>query len=97
MIKDYIASCEPCGKRKRQYGKAKAPLQIIPVGMAWDKIGIDFCSPYKKTRAGNTYIIAFIDYRTKWVEARATPSTDSSITARALYDLVIQGTDAPTK
>ena len=97
IIKDYVGTCEACAKRKRQYRRNKAPLQVIPVGLAWDKVGIDFCGPYKKTKSGNTHIIAFIDYRSKWVEARATPSTDSTVTAKALYELIITRHGCPNE
>jgi hypothetical protein len=49
------------------------PLQPIPVGKPFSKIGIDIVGPLPLTDNGNKYIVVATDYMTKWPEARAIP------------------------
>ena len=91
MIKDYIASCEVCSKRKRSYGKKEpGKEQVIPVRLAFKTIENDYCGPYPTTSKGNKHIIVSIDYREKWVETKDTPNTYSTTTAKALFELIIK-------
>ena len=78
QIKDWCATCEPCLKRKINFGQKLPPLTPIPIGIAWDRVGMDLLGPMTLTKAGNRHIVVFSDYRTKWVEAQALPSTEAS-------------------
>ena len=47
------------------------------------------------TKSGNKYIIVFSDYRTKWPEAAALPSTEAPLIARQFFNLIIARHGAP--
>ena len=44
--------------------KVKPPLTLIPVGGAFDRVGVDILQ-LPKTRRGNRYAVVFVDYLTK--------------------------------
>ena len=66
-IKEYIRACDVCQRRGRK--RNPEPLQPIPVGGPFEKIGIDFVGSLPRTPRENKYIIVATDYFTKWPEA----------------------------
>ena len=52
------------------------PLQRILVVQIFDLWGIDFMGPFPSS-FGNKYILLFVDYVSKWVEAIACPINDA--------------------
>ena len=57
------------------------PLQPQVVVTPFDKWGIDFVSPIEPSSHGKLYILVFIDYATKWIEAQAiTHAKDHKVT-----------------
>lgn len=86
-IKAYIKGCDNCQRRGRK--RNKQPLQPIPVGKPFEKIGIDFVGPLPRTQRGNKYIIVATDYLTKWPEARAVSEATAVKAANFIYDEII--------
>ena len=95
QIKDWCATCEPCLKRKRNFGQKVAPLNPIPIGHAFERVGVDCLGPMTPTESGNKYIVVFSDYRTKWVEAQALPSIEASRIAQVFFNLIITRHGSP--
>ena len=81
------ASCIPCASVKGHGQKGKPPLVSIPVGGAFDYIGMDFVE-LDKTKDGKKYALVFQDYLSKWPEVYALPDHKAEIVARCLLDLV---------
>jgi len=52
------------------------PLHSIYVCQSFDVWGVDFMGPFPPSR-GYTYILLFVDYVSKWVEAVATRIVDA--------------------
>ncbi|GJX58211.1 reverse transcriptase domain-containing protein [Tanacetum coccineum] len=69
---DITASPSPQGKSSRD----KAPQNYIQVCKIFDVWGIDFMGPFPSSNR-NKYILVAIDYVSKWVEARAFPTSDA--------------------
>ena len=61
------ASCIPCVSVKGQGQKGRPLLVSIPVGGAFDCIGMDLVE-MDKTKDGNKYELVFQDYLSKWPE-----------------------------
>ena len=62
----------------------KLPLMPIPVGGPFHRVGVDIMELPLMVH-GNKYVIVFVDYLTKWVEAF--PSKDQ--TSKTIADLLI--------
>ena len=81
------ASCIPCANVKGQEKKGKPPLVSIPVGGAFDCIGMDIVE-LDKTRDGNRYALVFQGYLSKWPEVYALPDHKAETMAGCLLDLI---------
>jgi Integrase zinc binding domain/Integrase core domain len=86
-IKDYIRSCDSCQRRGRK--RNVEPLQPIPVGEPFSKMGIDIVGPLPLTDNGNKYIVVATDYMTKWPEARAIPQATAKQVASFIFEDII--------
>ena len=67
----------------------------IPIGLAFDRVAVDLLGPLPLTKSGNKHIVIFADYRTKWVEGAALPSTEASRIAQVFFDLIISRHSCP--
>ncbi len=68
--------------------RAKPPLRSIPVGGPFERVGVDIME-LPLTLQGNRYVLVFLDYLTKWVEAYPLRDQTSETVARVLVDGVI--------
>lgn len=92
MLKDtkrYVKTCLDCQTRKSPKVAPSGLLQPIPVGMPFERLGIDVLGPFTKTDRGNVYIIVTMDYATKWAEAKAVPSATAEETAQFIINQII--------
>nr|GEU85752.1 reverse transcriptase domain-containing protein [Tanacetum cinerariifolium] len=62
------------------------PQNSIQVYKIFDVWGIDFMGPFPSSR-GNKYILAAVDYLSKWVEAKALPTHDARVICKFLKNL----------
>ncbi|GKB28932.1 reverse transcriptase domain-containing protein [Tanacetum coccineum] len=62
------------------------PQNAIQVCEIFDVWGIDFMGPFPFSR-GNKYILVAVDYLSKWVEAKASPTNDAKIVVMFLKSL----------
>ena len=66
----------------------KPPLMPVPVGGPFTQVGVDIME-LPLTVHGNRYVIVFLDYLTKWVEAYAPPDQTSKTIATLLVNEVV--------
>ena len=95
-IHKYCRSCLTCAAYKGTGQRHKAPLQPIPVGEPFDRVEVDILEMPQTTR-GTRYIIVFVEYLTKWVEAYASPDQTSETIARLLVDCVVYRHGVPSQ
>ena len=94
-IHSWCRACEVCASR--QVGKPIKPyLTPIPVGGAFDRIGVDIIK-FPCSRTGMTYAVVFVDYLTKWPEVFATADQTSPTIARLLVEEVITRHGVPSE
>src|SRR5947199_1613985 len=86
-IKGYVKSCDTC-QRRGQKGE-KSYLNPIEVREPFERIGIDFVGPLKKTRRGNRYILVITDYLTKWLEAKVMKDAMATNVVKFIYEVII--------
>ena len=85
-VADYITSCLDCNTGKTHFRKTRTKLRrnIVP-RRPFDVWGIDVVGPFKESKAGNKWIVVFVDHYSRWVEAFATKDH----TAETIVDLLI--------
>src|ERR1700720_3861665 len=88
-LKEWIKSCPDCGGRKNPQQNIMPKAKIV-VSKAWDCVGVDVLGPFPKSDRGNVYVIIFIDYLTRWVEAFAIPNQTAITCATKLVEEIIR-------
>ena len=66
----FCRGCLVCASRKSTGRSIRPPLTPIPVGGPFHRVGVDILQ-LPLTTEGNRYVVCFVDYLTKWVEAFA--------------------------
>ena len=87
-VRRYCWSCLTCTSRKGTGRKIHPPLQPIPVGGLFHRVGVDILQ-LPQTTSGNRYVVVFVDYLTKWPEAFAIPDQRADTIARLLCEQII--------
>lgn len=88
-IVNWIKSCDKCCERKAHQPKIKAPLQRIPIAeFPFEKVSFDIVGPLPITLKGNKYMVTFIDYFTRFVEAFPIPVADGEHIADVLMQFI---------
>ncbi|KRX76089.1 Transposon Tf2-9 polyprotein [Trichinella sp. T6] len=85
-VEDWCRTCDACASRKAPQAKARAPMQIQPVGYPFQRIGVDVLGPLEETKRGNRYLLVICDYFTKWPEAFPMPDAEATTIARHLVN-----------
>ena len=87
----HCRSCLTCAAYQGTGRKIRPPLQPIPVGAAFDILEMPV------TVRENRYVIVFVDYLTKWVEAYPAEDQSSEMIARLLVDNVVSRHGVPSQ
>ena len=87
-VHHFCRSCLVCASRKGPGRSFRPPLTPIPVGGPFHRIGVDVLQ-LPLTANGNRYVVCFVDYLTKWVEAFAVSDQRAETIAKLLVDHVI--------
>ena len=80
---EYCQCCERCqqtGGISRRDEMPQVPIVICEIFDVW---GMDFMGPFPSSY-GNAYILVAVDYVSKWIEAKATPTCESKEVAKFL-------------
>lgn len=80
-----VCECRACQLIKRGT-PGVAPLHPIPPAHPFERWGLDFISQLPKTKQGNCWIIAAIDYGTSWPIAHAMKEATAKNVALFLYE-----------
>ena len=88
-IIDYVNSCKKCQFRKLQLVPKAGLMVPITVNNPFDTIGCDLLGPFRKSKSGNTFIIAATDFFTKWSEAKAIPAATKEHCADFILDRIV--------
>ena len=67
-VEKHCRSCLGCVTRRGSGRATKPPLSPIPVGGPFHRVGVDVLQ-LRLTESGNRYLLVFVDYLTKCVEA----------------------------
>ena len=84
----FCQSCLTCAAYQGCGRRSKALMQPFPVGAPFERVAVDIMEMLMTLR-GNQYVVAFIEYVTKWVEAYPVEDQTSETIARLLIDNVV--------
>lgn len=87
-VRRFCRGCLVCASRKGARKTYRPPLQPIPVGGPFHRVGVDILQ-LPTSDQGNKYVIVFMDYLTKWPEAIATADQKAETIARAFIEYVV--------
>ncbi|KAK7904833.1 hypothetical protein WMY93_017440 [Mugilogobius chulae] len=65
---------------------SRAELQQLAVGAPMERVAVDIMGPFPRTDKGNRYVLAAMDYFTKWPEAFAIPDQEAETVADTLVE-----------
>ena len=75
---DFVVACDDCQRSENISRKNEMPLNSKLEKELFDVWGIGFMGPFSSSNS-NQYILAAMDYVSKWVEAIAFPSNDAKM------------------
>nr|GEW55691.1 reverse transcriptase domain-containing protein [Tanacetum cinerariifolium] len=83
---DLVKSFDACQRQGKISQRDEMPQNSIQICEILDVWGIDFMGSFPSSR-GNKYIVVAIDYLSKWVEAKALPTSDARVVCKFLKSL----------
>nr|GEW70712.1 reverse transcriptase domain-containing protein [Tanacetum cinerariifolium] len=83
---DLVKTCDVCQRQGKILQRDEMPQNSIQVCKNFDVWGIDFMGSFPSLR-GNKYILIYVDYLSKWVEAKALPTNDARVVCKFLKNL----------
>nr|GEX88854.1 reverse transcriptase domain-containing protein [Tanacetum cinerariifolium] len=86
---ELVKNCDLCQRQGKTLQKDEMSQNAIQVCEIFDVWGIDFMGPFPNSK-GNKYILVAVDYRSKWVEAKAHPTNDARVVVKFLKSLFSQ-------
>ncbi|KAG6583073.1 Enzymatic Polyprotein [Phytophthora cinnamomi] len=72
-VRKWVQSCRDCGSRKAKAKEVIPPLRCQGVGSPGDRWALDVAGPLPVTEDGNRYVVAAVDYATRYAVVPATP------------------------
>ena len=84
----FCRKCLVCASRKGPGRAIRPPLVPIPVGGPFHRLGVDVLQ-LPVTHSGNRYVVCFVDYLTKWVEAFPMSDQRADTIARLFVEHVV--------
>ena len=83
----YIARCDHYQRRGKISKRHEMQQNFILEVEVFDCWGIDFMGPFPSSN-GNKYILVYVDYVSKWVEAIASPTNDAAVVVKLFKSII---------
>ena len=87
-VRHLCRGCLNCVSRRGPGRAIRPPLQPIPVLKPFHRVAVDVLQ-LPLTSSGNKYVVVFMDYFTKWVEAFAVADQQAQTIARLLVENIV--------
>uniref|UniRef100_A0A3P8NJ88 Gypsy retrotransposon integrase-like protein 1 n=1 Tax=Astatotilapia calliptera TaxID=8154 RepID=A0A3P8NJ88_ASTCA len=94
-VKRYVLSCPVCQLTKPSQRKPAGFMVPISPQRPWEYAGVDFVGPLPRTASGNSYILVFVDYFSKWIEVCAVRDATARVAASKFINEVFARHGAP--
>ncbi|GMF58069.1 unnamed protein product [Phytophthora fragariaefolia] len=84
-----VSACQDCGSRKARPKAVVPPLRSVRTGEVGDRWAVDVAGPLPVTDNGNRYVIAAVEYTTRYAVAAAVKELTAKSIARFLMEKVV--------
>jgi len=88
-VHNWVAACQDCGSRKARPKAVVPPLRSVKTGDVCDRWAIDVAGPLPETIHGNRYVIAAVEYTTRYAVAEAVSEHTATAIAKFLMNRVV--------
>ncbi|KAE9293692.1 hypothetical protein PF008_g24732 [Phytophthora fragariae] len=88
-VKRWVRGCQDCGSRKARPREVIPPLRSLRGGDACDRWALDVAGPFPRAGGGERYVIAAVEYVTRYVVAVATERHTAEHVAEFLMKEVV--------
>ena len=93
-VRHHCRECIVCASRRGTGKATRPPLQPIPVGGPFHRVGVDILQ-LPTSFEGNKYAVVFLDYLTKWAEVFAVQDQTAKTVAKLFVEEVVCRHGAP--
>lgn len=88
-VSSWVSACQDCGSRKARPKAVVPPLRSVRTGDVCDRWAIDVAGPLPVTPNGKRYVIAAVEYTTRYAVAEAVAEHTAKEIARFLMEKVV--------
>ncbi|KAE9219288.1 hypothetical protein PF005_g7929 [Phytophthora fragariae] len=88
-VRKWVQACRDCGTRKAKAKEVIPPLRSQGVGSPGDRWALDVAGPSPVTAGENRYVVAAVDYATRYTMAVAVPRHTSQYIARFFVEKLV--------
>lgn len=88
-VRRWVQACRDYGTRKAKAKEVIPPLRSQEVGNAADRWALDVAGPLPVTADGNRYVVAAVDYATRYTVVEAVPSHTAKDIARFIAEKLV--------
>ncbi|KAE8957063.1 hypothetical protein PR001_g31505, partial [Phytophthora rubi] len=88
-VRQWVRSCRDCGTRKARPREVIPPLRPLGLGDVGDRWALDVAGPLPVTGRGNRYVVAAVEYATRYAVAVAVPTHTAKDIARFVMERVV--------
>lgn len=88
-VRTWVRSCRDCGTRKARPKEVIPPLRALGLGDVGDRWALDVAGPLPVTARGNRYVIAAVEYATRYAIAVPVPTHTARDVARFIMEKIV--------
>jgi len=88
-VRQWVRGCRDCGTRKARPKEIIPSLRSLGLGFVGDRWALDVAGPSLVTGRGNRYVIAAVEYATRYAVAVTVPAHTAQDIARFIMERVI--------
>ncbi|KAE9143392.1 hypothetical protein PF006_g11578 [Phytophthora fragariae] len=88
-VKRWVAGCQECGSRKARPREVIPPLRSLRGGDVGDRWALDVAGPFPTAKGGERYVIAAVEYVTRYAVAEAVEDHTAGNVAKFLLKHVV--------